>query len=593
MLQNKVLKTILVMVLALICAVSINLDLDKDIGFQSSLQGNGVVSVVLFFFFAIIINKVLDFEKDKRRIICVSVLSILFSGFMVVGYGIDAYLDLSGVISSFRAFFKVLFAFMGYFIIFYNAITLLFIKILPKIAEVKNKEMKYFTANKRTFFIVMLGLFVLWIPYLLKFYPGIVSPDSMDQIFQSLGLNLLTTHHPIIHTFFISIAMNIGTKLFGSYEAGILIYSIGQMLLTAASFSFIIHYMSKKNIGNIFRIVALAFFAFYPVFPMYAVTMWKDIPFSLSIVFFIICLIEIATNKDNFLNSIKKNILFVISIITMMIFKNTGLYIFILTIPFIFIFAKAYRKRVLIIAVICIVFYSLYNGPFLKIMNIQKGSSSEMLSIPLQQLARTVRDRGSELSEEELEIIHEYIELDDIGESYNPISSDPIKFNVNKKAFEEDKGSFVKIWISLFFKFPVEYVEAFLCNNYGYWYPETTNSIVWPDDHIEYQEVTITQDPKIDGKVINFLSELPENRDLVVISMIFSIGFCFWLILILFIYAIYKKRYNVLLIYIPIIIVWLTCLASPVYCEYRYFYSGFLSITLLLAITVKEEYKVK
>ena len=152
----------------------------------------------------------------------------------------------------------------------------------------KNKKLKILKTimyNKRTFLWVWGLIFIAWIPYFLNYYPGVVTVDSMSQICQSLGIHGISNHHPILHTFFISIFMNIG-KAFGNYNLGVAIYSIVQMLVTSSIFSFTIYYMAKRKIDIKFRILTLLFYAFYPVNGLYSITMWKDIPFAVAMLIF-------------------------------------------------------------------------------------------------------------------------------------------------------------------------------------------------------------------------------------------------------------------------------------------------------------------
>ena len=143
------------------------------------------------------------------------------------------------------------------------------------------------------------------------------------------------------------------------------------------------------------------------------------------------------------------------------------------------------------------------------------------------------------------------------------------------------------MWIKLFLKFPKEYIEAFLSNSYGYWYPQAINLIIpdWydyaEDELIQYEKSKLIQIPMME-KINNAINQ----RKIPLMSIIFSIGFTFWVILICICYTIYKKKYRHLLIYIPILALWLTTIASPVWCEYRYIYSMFTSIPLLTIVNI-------
>ena len=68
--------------------------------------------------------------------------------------------------------------------------------------------------------------------------------------------------------------------------------------------------------------------------------------------------------------------------------------------------------------------------------------------------------------------------VENVWEDYNPILSDPVKFNFNNEYFSENKSEFISIWLKLFVKYPKDYIEAFISNSYGYYYPEVRNSVV-------------------------------------------------------------------------------------------------------------------
>ncbi len=60
-----------------------------------------------------------------------------------------------------------------------------------------------------------------------------------------------------------------------------------------------------------------------------------------------------------------------------------------------------------------------------------------------------------------------------------------------------------------------------------------------------------------------------------------SIGLFFWLLVMVIGYVIKEKQYRLLVVYVPTIVLWLTCLASPVACEYRYIYGLFTCFPIL------------
>ena len=76
---------------------------------------------------------------------------------------------------------------------------------------------------------------------------------------------------------------------------------------------------------------------FYPVNGMYSITMWKDILFSGIMPLFIIQNIELIFNTDEFLAKKRNMVGYVLISIFTMILRHNGLYVVVLSLPFIFI----------------------------------------------------------------------------------------------------------------------------------------------------------------------------------------------------------------------------------------------------------------
>ncbi len=582
-------KQIAIIVLSVFATFAMNMNMDKNTAIRYSFTGNSVFWIIFFVLTYWLLQKIAKIT-NKRLKVCSILLAFLLATFEVVGSTIDNYLDLSGIIGSQITIIKSAIKWIGYAILFYGVIANIFKKLEEK--EFLKGTTKWFTDNKRTFLWVWGLIFIAWIPYFLNYYPGVVTVDSMSQICQSLGIHGISNHHPILHTFFISIFMNIG-KAFGNYNLGVAIYSIVQMLVTSSIFSFTIYYMAKRKIDIKFRILTLLFYAFYPVNGLYSITMWKDIPFAVAMLIFTIMMTEIAINKEHFMKSKCKNALFIISMILVILFRNNGLYVAILTIPCLFIFARKYYKKLLVISCIVLATYAIWKGPVFSIFNIGEGSPREALSIPLQQFARITKYHGDTLTDDERWRIYKYLPTNDLAEVYTPRISDLVKNNFSNEAFAEDKIGLVKLYVKLALKYPRATIEAFLCNNYGYWYPEAIHWVVAREIFETTREEEMALDLKATPiKNIESLEKwdsLLDRRDLPINSMLYSIGFVFWLVLISLVYTIYKKQYNLLIIYIPLAILWLTTIASPVFGEFRYIYSMFTCLPLLIGIHFREK----
>ncbi len=92
--------------------------------------------------------------------------------------------------------------------------------------------LKHFFA-KRVFLASFLLCLIFWLPGYLYEYPGIITPDSINQIEQTLGLVPLSNHHPISHTLLIGLCLRPVYAVTGNINTAIGFYTLVQMILMA------------------------------------------------------------------------------------------------------------------------------------------------------------------------------------------------------------------------------------------------------------------------------------------------------------------------------------------------------------------------
>lgn len=580
--MRAILKKILVIVLAATSVISLNIVMNQNISFSNSMLGNNVIIISEFIIMVYIIRRTMGI-KDERLIISSWILAFIFSVFHNIGTSINMYMSLNGIIYSADTVMKFIIKLIGEMMLFYSTIVLVYQYINKLVINISYKNQNRFS-NKKTFLWSFIFILICWIPYLLTYYPGLTTGDSMNQIFQVIGVEKLSGHHPLIHTGLIYIAINLGKQIL-DYNLGVAIYTIVQMIIMASIFSYTIYYMKKINMPIYFRIIALLFYGIYPINPLFSLIMWKDIIFAGLMLLFII-------NTHKFISNSKENIkkfdiiLYIINIVLLILFRNNGIYVVLLMMPFIFILKNKNSKKICSIFIIALISYFIINSILYFGVKAEKGQIREALSIPMQQFARVLKYHKEDLTEQEIKSIYRFIPNENIDEIYIPTLSDPVKNNFDSKAFSDNKIEFIKLWTRMFVKFPRAYIESFLCNSYGYWFPEAQNWVANRD--VEPNNLGIHQDSKIQNSNIKKFDSIIEKRNIPIVSMLFSIGFMFWCILFFMMYCVYRKNYNVILIYIPILILWLTTLASPVFCEFRYVYS-FITCIPLLATTIFED----
>lgn len=550
--------------------------------------GNNVVFLMIFISGYYFIKNVIE-NENKRKCTVACIIAIIFAIIEIICTSINTDYTLNHIVDKW-----IIVNFLGYGILSWSIISsvyTIFEKNEFKCKDIKINNIKLLSDQKISFIINILLILTAWIPYFLRYYPGLLTADSCSQMKQAIGLARLSNHHPIFHTGIIAIFVNIGNFIFKNLNIGVALYTIFQMIMMATIFAIVLKYLAKKKVPTLIRGIALLYYMVYPINALFSVTMWKDILFAGIIPIFVILCYELLFDTEEFLSRKRNIAIYMIVSILVFFMRNNGMYIVILSMPFIAILLRQYWKKIIPMFLGVIIIYFGIKTAVCSILDIKSGSVAEMLSIPLQQIARVEKYYGEDLDETTKEEINKFFKCTNIGEKYNPILSDPVKAELNTEYFSSNKVEFIKLWLKLLKGYFKDYVESFISNSYGYYYPEAKHWVA--NRTMERNDMGLEQTPLIEGKIVSKIDSLIEKRDIPLVSMCFSIGMAFWIIVICLGYKLSKKEYKNILIYLPIFILWLTIVASPVFCEYRYAYPLFTTLPIYLSLNFikKEELK--
>lgn len=442
-------------------------------------------------------------------------------------------------------------------------------------------------AGKNSFFYSWACIILCWIPVWLASWPGIFSYDSAYQIDWFLTGNL-KAHHPLLHTAYLGGCIAIGQKVFGSDMVGALLYVVSQMLILSALLAGIHVYILKRSRSLWIQAGSLAFFALYPWNGLLSLCATKDVLFGGVFGIFLMQLMEAVSDKEAFYKSWKRQCLFGVTLFFVFALRNNGIHTILLCAPFLLFYFRKYWEKLLILLSLCCSIYFFYAGPVYQMLGVAKGETREMLSVVIQQIARVYRDAGDSWDEEEKNVVLHVIEERGLRRYHSHIS-DPVKIFFDDQAFAKDPVAFLKIWAELGQRYPKSYVDSFLANTYGFWYPMETVPESSGKRYIEYEcytpcdSFTLEMDPKLEG-LNSFLyklsvGEIPQRKGLV--KFFLSTAFSFWVLLAGFFVLLYRKKWRDMIALLPLFAYFLTVLLGPV-AIMRYVYCMIVCIPLVV-----------
>ena len=548
-------------------------------------------------------------EKNKRLKIITCIISVFFAVMYIIGELTNSGFDTVKVILSKKIILYSIIKVISISYVMKNLLQILYVSIeQKKDLDIKEKDTKLNRCIEKIlkndikgFILRSLILIVLWIPYLLILYPGVTSWDTNQSLLQGYGITPYRNLHPVIHTFIISNINKFAHNLTGSYQSGIALNALIQIIVTSMMFSFMVGYINNLNICKKIRIIGFIFIGLYPVIGHFSVIVWKDIVFNLLIVLSSLVIIEILKEKN--IKNLKLNILWIILLYFMMLYKNNGIYIEVLSSIVILTYLIFNNRkniiRVAIILILPVILYLTTTNVIFKQLKILGPTPGEAMGIPIQGLARNIKINGEDFTPEEKEQIRYFFDFEKVKELYNPRLSDNMKNMIAYKL--EDKSNIIKIaklYIRMLRRYPLDTIQAFFSNTEGYYYINTDMHGVTTNVYnspLESDRIAILErKPKI-IKIDN-INEIMQNiytGKTPILSIFINIPFLVWSYIIMIGYLIYRKRYLDIIPFIPLAVLVLTAIASPVSGEQRYILAILYGYPLFLGITLNKNYILK
>ena len=544
--------------------------------------GKSIIWFIIFSVFTYIFNRVFADDGVQQDIITVaSIFGTVFALFELCGYLLAQYNGFLPL-QLYAALVQIVLNTVSLCLFFTVLLIMLFKATLNNQKDIIHECGLFRMRAWARIAVTAFAIFACWVIYYIAFYPGIMTIDSVVELTQQLGDAELSNHHPIIHQLFIKFGLILGGD---SVTRGVGIQTLLQMIIMATIFSVCINYIASSGTKPILILLTFAFYALNPINAFYSITMWKDVLFGGFSILLMILLIKITDNENQ--NVLLISIATVATAFMFCTFRNNGYYAFVLGFPLYLLVNRKQWKKLAPIFVITVILVSGYKFVLFNVAEVKKSASGEALSVPLQQIARVVKYDGIDEEDENFAILREvFPNLEGLADLYVGDRSVAIKDEkvFLSDIFSSDKVRYATAWVKIGIKHPVTYIEAFMKQNYGYWYTDVDYWIVTAGDcPNEYGVYFDEEHSELRNALANFASDVTSRQP---VSILASVGFIMWICAIsvaLIALKGYGDKASPMFI---IAALWLTTLAGPIYCEFRYIYGIYTVMPILVVLAV-------
>lgn len=323
-------------------------------------------------------------------------------------------------------------------------------------------------------------LLLAWAPVIAAFYPGILYHDTVFQLAQFFGSESLdvytgspsgdapkiTDHHPIMTTLLFSFFAWIG-QLGGSAYNGLFLCVFIQSCALAVSISCGIVYARRRLLLRpLLCIFLILFCALFPLFPIYAASLSKDIVFAPLFAAFFIVFVEIVRTRGSCLEKKGWVLSFVLLSLGLAMTKKIGVYLVIACAVVAFAYCR--EKRLVIVSggiLCCVTIFVVIPSVAYPLLDAGPGSSKEMLSVMYEQTALYAKDHPEDIMQDERLILDESLGFETLADRYRPDTADYVK---NFAPSTIDTMSYLEVWAKQGLRHPLSYARAFLSLEAGF-----------------------------------------------------------------------------------------------------------------------------
>lgn len=445
-----------------------------------------------------------------------------------------------------------------------------------------------------------LVIFLLYLPFFLRYCPGLFFGDTFSSFAQIMGWNPLSNHHPVAFTMMMAVCIKIVGLMGMGPSAGVALLTVLQMACVASTFGYLSIWVSSRlGVSSRWSWLLVAFFGLSRYCALYSVALWKDPLFSCCLILVVTMLADAVMGKGSWSSALRL-LVFGALALGVMLLRNNGLYI--CAALFVVLAIVATLSRLGRIAplepaprlaasfglalVICLVI----TGPVYSAIGVVPSEAVESVGIPLAQMARVAALDG-DMTESDRSYMNELLPLDRYKEVYRPSLIDPLKWNEDFNAEHLEDG-FWTHWASMLSRNPSIYFEAWELQTFGFWAPNVIGADNLPENFLMGAPYNLMADTGASAGVAfrNLLASFGDGVDAAIGLNAWSISgaVVFWLLVFSAVLLVSRGRPRFALPLLPFLLLYGTLfIASPIWYWPRYIVAAQFGLPVVLVVVAR------
>lgn len=352
--------------------------------------------------------------------------------------------------------------------------------------------------------IFAIPMITVWLLWLLVFWPGLMSPDSIDQWSQSLS-SVFNDWHPAIY----AIIMRILNRIWETPA----VIGLLQILCLSLVTSWGLHALWKVGVPKKVCWAMSALFAVIPLNALFSITLWKDIPYGISLFALFLMVLQIVLSDGDWLKSWKQKTGLAVASAGVMLFRHNGAPVVLLAILALILFFPKIRRGLMQTSIGLLILFFLIKVPLYQSLRVTPNGMGGINQLYLHHISAHV-EAETPLSASEEAYLNQLLPLDEW--TYYPCNVDTLKFQsgIDLDLLYSQPQKNLEVFLSLARKAPAVNLKHIFEANKMIWqiqpggcylyrvplFKNTDNSFHW----IESNSIGIAEDSKIPGWISPF-----------------------------------------------------------------------------------------